>query len=217
MSVRWVAWQAELEPLSAFAEEWAEGLAEDFLRNVQNLAARKRAQRDAFQNLGEEVKRVHGSYQQLLAFFDLERACLRWSAANCPDDAVDRVLAVLTEWRDRLLKYRGKFPPSDAEVRSYAALQACIREAQSAADMIRAGFGALDAYLAPRLPEPAEPAAAAEEAAPPADPAPEAIEAAPAAVAPALEPALEVAALPVVSAVSAAEPVAAAAAPVVSS
>jgi len=191
MAVRWTAWQSELEALPVFAEEWSDGLPEDFVRNVQGIVVRKRAQREAIQTLAGEVQRVHDTYQQLLAFFDLERACQRWSAANCPDEAVDRVLAALGEWRERLTRYSGKFPPSDAEMRSYAAMQACIREAQSAADLIRAGFGALDAYLAPRVAGTEKSAAepALEEAAPQADPVPvaesaPAAEAAPVAAAP---------------------------------
>jgi hypothetical protein len=150
MSVRWNAWQSELEAVPPFAEEWNPGLAEEFAREVERIATRKRAERAAVEKLSVEVKAVHASNRQLLVFFDLERACARWSAERCPAADVERVLTAVAAWRERLLQFSGKFPPSDEEIQSLAALQLCIREAQSAADVIRDGFGALDACLAPR-------------------------------------------------------------------
>lgn len=150
MPLRWTTWKAELESVSAFAEEWREGLVEEFVRGVEEIAARKRNQRQAIEKLSGELMALHATYRQLLAFFDLERASSGWSAANCPAEDVDLVLGVLEEWREHLLNYSGMFPPSDADIRSLAALQDCIREAQCAADVIRGGFGVLDEWLGPR-------------------------------------------------------------------
>jgi hypothetical protein len=168
VAVIWLTWQSELESLSVFAEEWTQDLAENFIRTVQGITARKRAQKEAIEKLAAEVRRLHETYQQLLAFFDLEQACLRWSVSNCPQEAAERVLAVLTDWRERLMGYRGKYPPPKEEMQSFIALQSFFREAQGDADLIRAGFGALDVYLAPQV-EPvraAEPSAAPPEQAP---------------------------------------------------
>ena len=168
MAVIWQTWQSELESLSVFAEEWTQDLAENFISTVQGITARKRGQKEAIDKLAAEVRRLHETYQQLLAFFDLEQACLRWSVSNCPQEAAERVLAVLTDWRERLMGYRGKYPPPQEEIQSFIALQTFFRDAQGDADLIRAGFGALDVYLAPHVePVPApEPPAVSEPLAP---------------------------------------------------
>lgn len=173
MSVRWSMWQAELERISPFAEEWNAGLAEDFLRGVQELVGRKRAQREAVEKLAEELRYLRTSYTQTLAFFDLERACETWSAANCPGGEVERVIQLLAQWRGNLLRYNGVFPPAEEKVRNYLALHEWCREAESAMTAIRPGFGALNNLLGPQPaeapelepePEPVAAAAAVSEA-----------------------------------------------------
>jgi len=198
MAVRWNTLLGEIERLSAFAEDWNEGLAEDFVRNVEAIAARKRAQRESIGKLAEELKAVHAVYIQLLAFFDLERATLAWSAANCPGADVERVLEILGQWRAQLLQYDGKFPPPETELRSYEAMQRFVFEAQTAEAMIRPGFGTLDALL-----RPVESAAAPAAVAPAAGPVAAAI---PAAAALAAEPPAPVA--PAASALAAEPPAA---------
>ncbi|HWQ52433.1 MAG TPA: hypothetical protein VN442_02035 [Bryobacteraceae bacterium] len=161
MSVRWSMWQAELERISPFAEEWNPGLAEDFLRGVQDLVGKKRAQREAVEKLAEELRFLRTSYTQTLAFFDLERACEGWSAANCPGAEVERVIQLLAQWRGNLLRYNGVFPPAEEKVRSYMALHEWCLEAEAAMAAIRPGFGALNNLLAPpkaEVPAPEPPA-----------------------------------------------------------
>lgn len=160
MANRWSAWQAELERVSPFSAEWDDGQAEEFIRVLEGIAARKRAQRAAVERLGEEIKVLRTSYAQALAFFDLERACASWSAGNCANGDVERVLQALAQWRAVLTRYNDMFPPPEDRVRTYSALQECAMEAAAAMAAIRPGFGALSAALS-------GPAAPASETAPP--------------------------------------------------
>jgi hypothetical protein len=156
LNTLWESWRSELEALPALAEEWTEGAADEFVRNLQGLVAQKRALRDSALKLAHELKYVHVFYEDLLAFFDIEPAFLRWSITNCPSGDVEQARLVVAEWREVLQKYSGTFPPPGEKRLSYAAMQVLLNEAQSAAAMILAGFRSLDAYLAPRSVKPAE-------------------------------------------------------------
>lgn len=147
MDDRWTSWQAEVNRLTPFANEWEEGRVEDFIRNVLNMAAKKREQRDAILALAAEIKDLHVRYKQLLAFFNLERATASWAASACAAADVDRVLAALDEWRGLLMRYGPRFPPPEAETSSFAAMDACMREAQAAADAIRPCLDVLSSAL----------------------------------------------------------------------
>ncbi|MFB3827943.1 MAG: hypothetical protein ACE15B_14320 [Bryobacteraceae bacterium] len=137
MDDRWAVWQAELNRLTPFAQEWREGNTEDFIRSVLNIAAKKREQRDAILALAAEIADLHLNYRQLLAFFDLEAATESWAASACGAADVERVLAAMTEWRGYLVKYGPKFPPDRTGTSTLAAMQECMREAQEAAERIR--------------------------------------------------------------------------------
>lgn len=154
MSVRWQVWQSELERLSPFSEEWNEGLPEEFIRGLEGLLAKKRAQREAVEKLAVELRSLRATYTQTLAFFDLERICQSWSADHCPGAEVERVLQVLEQWRGNLLRYEGVFPPAGDKTRTYASLRECCQEADEAMAKIRPGFGALHDLLAPPLAAP---------------------------------------------------------------
>lgn len=151
MSVRWQAWQIELERLSPFSEEWNDGLPEEFIRTLESLLARKRAQREAVEMLAGEIRSLRATYAQTLAFFDLERVCQSWSADHCPGAEVERVLQVLEQWRGNLLRYDGLFPPAGDKTKTYASLRECFQEADEAMARIRPGFGALHDVLAPPI------------------------------------------------------------------
>ncbi len=150
MTDRWSAWQTELERISPFSAEWNEGQPEDFIRTLEEIVARKRAQRVAVERLGEEIKALRSTYAQALAFFDLERACETWSASNCAGAEVERVLQALAQWRAVLMRYNDAFPPSQDRIQTYAALQECAMEAAAAMANIRPGFGTLSAALSSR-------------------------------------------------------------------
>jgi hypothetical protein len=147
-------WRSEFEALPALAEEWTEGVAEEFVRDLESLVARKRALRELALKLAQEIKYVHVLHDDVLAFFDIETAYLHWSIMNCPSDEMDQAGLALAAWREVLEKYSGTFPPSEETCRSYAAMQIFLREAHSAAAMILAGFRSVDAFLAPKPVEP---------------------------------------------------------------
>jgi hypothetical protein len=147
----WSHWQSELEALSVFAEEWNEDLAEKFIAAVKDIAARKRAQKQVSLNLKLAIQKLQEANRPLLAFFDLDQACSRWSTESCPLEDRERVLVILEDWNERLQGYAGKYPPSETRVASFAALQILLRDAQADVDAVRGGFGSLDAYLAPQI------------------------------------------------------------------
>ena len=156
MNTLWESWRSELEALPALAEEWTEGVAEEFQRNLQALVVQKRELRKSALKLANEIKYVHVFYEELLTFFDIEDAYLRWSIRNCPVEKVDQARLAVAEWREVLQKYSGTFPPPEEKVLSLAAMHTLLNEAQSAGAMILAGFRSLDAYLAPRPAEAGE-------------------------------------------------------------
>lgn len=148
MSTLWQTWQYELESLPALAEEWTEE-ADEFVQNLQDLLAQKRAVRGSALRLVDEIKHVHVCYQELLAFFDIEAAYLRWSVMNCPSEKVEQARSALAEWCEVLQKYSDAFPPPEERSLSYAGMRILMFEAQSAAAMILPGFQSLNSYFAP--------------------------------------------------------------------
>jgi len=156
MSAPWKIWRSQLEAIPVLAEEWSDGGAEEFVRDLQSLVARKRVQRESALKLVDQIKDVHILFEDVLAFFEIERAFLRWSAVNCPSEELEQAGLALAEWREVLRKYSGIFPPSEGTCRSFAAMQTFLREAESASATILAGFQTVDAYLAPRSVESGE-------------------------------------------------------------
>lgn len=156
MSTLWESWRSEFEALPALADEWKEEVAEEFIRDLQSLIARKRVQRDAGLKLANEIKYIHVDYADLLSFFGIEEDFLRWSAANCPLEELDGARAALGEWREVLQKHAGAFPPPEEKRSSYAAMLVLMNEAQSASEEILHGFRSLNACFAPRTLEPKE-------------------------------------------------------------
>jgi hypothetical protein len=149
MADKWSVWQSDLERLGPFAEEWAEGRVEEFIRTLLNSVARKRQQRDALLAMMDEVRALHATYRKSLAFFDLDRACQSWSVENCDASDVERVLLALAEWRTQMQEYGNRFPPPDNATLTLAAVQACVLDAQAAASAILPCFGVLDKALSP--------------------------------------------------------------------
>jgi hypothetical protein len=145
----WESWRSELEALPALADEWSEGAADEFVRNLHSLAARKSALRKSALELADEIKDIHVYYEDLLAFFGIEPAFLRWSVMNCPGGEVGQARSALAEWREALQRHSGAFPPPEEKRLSYTAIQKLLDEAQSAAAEILPWFQALDAHLAP--------------------------------------------------------------------
>jgi hypothetical protein len=157
MADRWAAWQSELRNLSPFAGEWNDGQAEDFLSQLQELVARKRGQRESILKLTAKVRCLHEKFRQLLAFFDLEQACVAWASSSCDGADVDRALELLAEWRKHLEEYGDKFPPPASNLATYSAMQACMVEAQAAEAAIRPCFDLLDGIVAGLAPAPVPP------------------------------------------------------------
>lgn len=156
MSTLWESCRSQFEALPAVADEWMEGAAEEFVRDLRKLVDKKRAWRNSALKLAHEIKYVHVFYEDLLVFFNIEGAFLHWSVMNCPNEEMDRVRSLLAEWREVLQQYSGTFPPPEENCQSYAAMQILFAKAQRAAPMILAGFRSLDACLAPRASRPEE-------------------------------------------------------------
>lgn len=151
MANRWSVWRAELERISPFSADWNEGEPEDFIRVLEEIAARKRAERDAAEGLAKAIQNLRSTCARALAFFEFERACQTWSAGNCDKAALDGTLQALSEWQGLLLRYNGLFPPPRERIQTYAALHECAMEAAAAMATLRPGFRKLSALLSPRI------------------------------------------------------------------
>jgi hypothetical protein len=110
MSMLWESWRSELEALPALADEWSEGAADEFVRNLHSLAARKSALRKSALELADEIKDIHVYYEDLLAFFGIEPAFLRWSVMNCPGGEVGQARSALAEWREAPSEAQRRLP-----------------------------------------------------------------------------------------------------------
>ncbi len=99
--------------------------------------------------LAHEIKYLHVFYADLLVFFGIEDAFLRWSTKCCEGGEVHHVRAELAEWREVLQQYSNRFPSSGGQFQSYTAMHNLLCEAQRAAKLVQAGFRVLDAHLAP--------------------------------------------------------------------
>jgi hypothetical protein len=152
MNVTWPVWTSELERIPPFSEEWNEGLAEEFILNLRDIMARKRAQRETVGKLIDELNRVRTAFSETLAFFHLERNCQFWDACNCPGSQVEYAIDLLGQWRADLQRYSRIFPPPRDKTQSYAAVQECCLQAEKAIAALRPVFGTLHNLLSPQAP-----------------------------------------------------------------